>query len=143
MPDDASPQHPDRPKRGARIESESRAWTVKPLNQRPKETTRSESEVQIECARRATRLHGHKPGPAKMFHPGGRFRDETGECFDYLFPELLEDPALPPWVFERVPFLLRGTKDRFQPRRAARESERIVVGLRYGYGDLPRIAEER
>ena len=76
-----------------------------------------------------------------MFHPEGRFRDESGNRFDYIFPELLEDPALPPWIFERVPFLLRGTTDRFQPRRATREDERIVVGLRYGYGDLPRTAD--
>jgi hypothetical protein len=54
---------------------------------------------------------------------------------------LLEDPALPPWIFERVPFLLRGTNDRFQPRRATREEERIVVGLRYGHGDLPRTVD--
>jgi len=142
MPDEKSPRPPQSRKSAGGAAPENRDWIFKPLKRRPTEGARSDSEAQIECARRATRLRGRKPGPTKMFHPGGRFRNELGEPFDYVFLELLEDPTLPPWVFEHLPFLLRGTNDRFQPRRATRETERIVVGLRYGYGDLPRNAEE-
>ena len=142
MPDETSPQPPPGRKSGSRAVLETGDWIFKPLSRNSTEAAHSEADAPVECARRAARLRGRKPGPTKMFHPGGRFRDELGECFDYVFPELLEDPALPPWVFERVRFLLRGTNDRFQPRRAARDAERIVVGLRYGYGDLPRGGAE-
>lgn len=142
MPDEKSPQPPERRKTGGREAPGHRDWIFKPLNREPREATGREPLAELECARRATRLRGQQPGPTKMYHPGGCFQDELGDRFDYVFPELLEDPALPPWVFERVPFLLRGTTERFQPRRATREAERIVVGLRYGHGDLPRTVEE-
>lgn len=37
----------------------------------------------------------------KMYHPAGRLRDKDGNAFDWVFPELLKDPTLPPTVFPR------------------------------------------
>jgi hypothetical protein len=139
MPEETSPRIPDDRKSGAPEASGNRERILKRVD--PRAERGISSKLEVEHARRVTRFRGRPPGPTKLFHPEGRFRDESGNCFDYIFPELLEDPALPPWIFERVPYLLRGTNDRFQPRRATREAERIVVGLRYGHGDLPRTAE--
>jgi hypothetical protein len=139
MPDETSLPATDLRKSGAPASPEDREWIFKPLDEERRDATRLSATLEIECARQAARSRGITPGPTRMFHSAGRFRDQSGVRFDYLFPELLEDPALPAWVFERVPFLLRGTTDRFQPRRTSREAERIVVGLRYGHGDLPRM----
>ena len=141
MPDETNPRPSANGPAVSPGGGEENDWIFKPIDGRSHETTSAESAPQLERSRGGNRRRGHAPGPKKMFHPEGRFRDESGNRFDYIFPELLEDPALPPWIFERVPFLLRGTADRFQPRRATREEERIVVGLRYGYGDLPRTAD--
>ncbi|HEY3898339.1 MAG TPA: hypothetical protein VGM54_06985 [Chthoniobacter sp.] len=130
-----SPRIPDDRKTGTPEASGNGDGIGKPT---PRTESKAASKLEVEHARKVTRFRGRPPGPTKFFHPAGRFRGESGSRFDYIFAELLEDPALPPWIFERVPFLLRGTNDRFQPRRATREEERIVVGLRYGYGDLPR-----
>jgi hypothetical protein len=136
MPHELPSRAPGLPKAGAACDRENRDWIFKPIPAKADDLM--ESALEAESARRAARLRGFSSGPVRMYHRGGRFHDGQGERFDYIFPELLEDPALPSWVFERVPFLLRGTNDHFQPRRAARDAERIVVGLRYGHGDIPR-----
>jgi hypothetical protein len=136
MPDELPPPSPDEPK--PQRSGEEREWLIKSLNRGRRSAGDAAAKPEVERPRKVSRSGGHPPGPKRMFHPDGRFCEESGQRFDYVFPELLDDPAIPPWVFERVPFLLRGTNCRFQPRRATREGERVVVGLRYGHGDLPR-----
>jgi hypothetical protein len=72
-----------------------------------------------------------------MYHPAGRILEQNGARFDYLFPDLLDDPAWGLPVFLGVPTLLRGTGDLFVSRRSAREEDRLSIGLKYGHGDLP------
>jgi len=80
---------------------------------------------------------GGPPSPRRMYHPSGRFREQSGSTFDYLFAELLEDRSIALPAFLGVPTLLRGTTDLFFSRRSAREEDRLSIGLKYGHGDLP------
>jgi hypothetical protein len=39
------------------------------------------------------------PGVRTLYHEAGRFRGPDGRRFDYVFPELIKDPTLPPHLF--------------------------------------------
>jgi hypothetical protein len=47
-------------------------------------------------------------GIPRIVHAKGRFQARGGQRFDYVFPELLVDPTLPPVVFPSVEMLAEG-----------------------------------